>query len=594
MNAMSWLLGPLVVPECRRSLARGWVILLRAVVAIVLAGIAVSIIWWWWMAQQLDAGYRPYSALRTGLSALLATEITLALVLTPALLAGSLAGEKERGSLSLLLTTRVSPREIVMGRAVAKLSQVGMVLLTGLPAIVLLAELAGIRPPAVAAMIAQPLALAFGTGGVALATSAMSRRGRDAMLVVYLLVILALFVPMLLDLFPLGPAFDLLKWLSPYSGIAETTWQENPSSSLGVILLWTAFGVAGLAIASWRLRPSWLRLDGGEERGRTGKRNLFVPPIGDRPVLWKELHIERAGSLGRAGKWLGLVVVAFLFLGSTILAANVAWYALVVGRPQVADQYRVMLGSWITDSSDYISALIQVAVALRAAVAISSERERGTWDGLLASPLEGIEIVRGKLWGSLYALRLLFAAALWAWTLALACGAMRLSEYAPLLVSTFLISACTAAFGIRISLTAGTATKAMTITVLTWLATLVGFASLGTVASGVLGMASMLAWDQAYGYGLITNSGGPRIFMMAFVVCWWPCVLLPFVLTTFVVLSDSRLRFDRLSGRMTAGDFAVQLDSFLHGTPLPPVAVGRAEPIARPIRSEEFAQNDSA
>ena len=69
--------------------------------------------------------------------------------------------------------------------------------------------------------------------------------------------------------------------------------------------------------------------------------------------------------------------------------------------------------------------LIQWAVGLRAAVSISSERERGTWDALLTSPLDGREIVRGKLWGSLYALRGLILAAFLAWALAAAAGRCR-------------------------------------------------------------------------------------------------------------------------------------------------------------------------
>lgn len=588
MNDMAiWLFGPLVAPECRRALARGWVVLLRGASAALLGGIAVCILWWWWTAQQLEPDFRPYSTLRSGLTALLAVEVTLAVILTPALLAGSLAGEKERGSLALLMTTRVSPREIVMGRALAKFSQIGMVLLTGLPATILLAELAAIRPPALLTMLAQPAAVAFGIGGVALATSAMSRRGRDALLVVYLLVILALFLAPLVHLFSLPPSFDAVDWLSPYHGMVETTWAEDPSGSLGVIGLWSSFGVLGLAIASWRLRPSWLKLVGGDERGKRGRRNLWVPPLGERPILWKELHIERAGSLGRAGKWLGLIVVAYLFVGSTVLAANVAWYKFVNIQPLVADHFRVLLGEWITDSASAVSALIQLAVALRAAVAISSERERGTWDGLLTSPLEGKEIIRGKLWGSLYALRLLFVAALWAWTFALNCGAMTLREYATLLILTFAIASCAAAIGVRISLTAATATKAMTITVLAWLATVVGFAILAAIVAGVIGITAMFAWDQAYAYGLVASAGGPRVLTVAFSVAWWPSFVLPFVVATLLVLSDSRLRFDRLAGRMTGGAFAVKLDELLHGLPQPPVALGK------PHRQEESVQHDA-
>ena len=65
--------------------------------------------------------------------------LTIVVVQAPAVLAGSLAGERERGVLQLLLTTAVSPREIVLGRLLGKLSQVGMILLAGLPLLALLA-----------------------------------------------------------------------------------------------------------------------------------------------------------------------------------------------------------------------------------------------------------------------------------------------------------------------------------------------------------------------------------------------------------------------------------------------------------------------
>src|SRR5205814_3834281 len=87
------------------------------------------------------------------------------------------------------------------------------------------------------------------------------------------------------------------------------------------------------------------------------------------------------------------------------------------------------LTSWIGDTSELFAVLIYLGIGLRAAVAISSERERGTWDGLLTSPLDGGEIVRGKLFGSLHALWPLLLAAVWAWSLAFAFGAMSGTDY---------------------------------------------------------------------------------------------------------------------------------------------------------------------
>ena len=229
MNDLAvYLFGPLVVPECRRALARGWLVLLRGASALVMMGVAAAMVWWWWTASQIDPTFSPYQTLRVGLQATLTLGLTLAVILTPALIAGTLAGEKERGSMGLLLTTRVSPREIVSGRVVAKLSQIGMVLLAGLPGLFLLGGLAGIGPAAMATMVAQPLAVAFGIGGIAAATSAMSRRGRDALLVVYLLCVAFSTVAQLSEMLPPVAPWTWIAWLSPFHGVENLAKLRGP------------------------------------------------------------------------------------------------------------------------------------------------------------------------------------------------------------------------------------------------------------------------------------------------------------------------------------------------------------------------------
>lgn len=46
-----------------------------------------------------------------------------------------------------------------------------------------------------------------------------------------------------------------------------------------------------------------------------------------------------------------------------------------------------------------VMVLAGLLVGIRAAGAISGERERRTWDGLLMTPLDANQLVRGKLWG---------------------------------------------------------------------------------------------------------------------------------------------------------------------------------------------------
>src|SRR5262249_39687472 len=153
--------------------------------------------------------------------------ITLAVVLSPAVLAGSLAGEKERGSMGLLLTTRVSTRDIVAGRLAGKLSQVAMILLAGVPAFMLIAALAGIRPGPLAMMFGLPAAVAFGGAGIAAASSAVSRRGRDALLVVYLLDVLFLLTPLLAWVLPAVPLGFGIGALNPFRGLVDLVWYED-------------------------------------------------------------------------------------------------------------------------------------------------------------------------------------------------------------------------------------------------------------------------------------------------------------------------------------------------------------------------------
>ena len=103
------------------------------------------LLWIWWLSYSL-ATRACFTGLHSGDRSATAATILLTIVVVqaPAVLAGSLAGERERGVLQLLLTTAVSPREIVSGRLLGKLSQVGMIVLAGLPILALLAAWNGL------------------------------------------------------------------------------------------------------------------------------------------------------------------------------------------------------------------------------------------------------------------------------------------------------------------------------------------------------------------------------------------------------------------------------------------------------------------
>jgi len=573
------IFGPLILPECSRSVGRAWTIVVRSLAALAASSVVLGVIWWWWFSSELDPGYMPYSALRFGLAALEGMAVVIAVLIAPAVLAGSLAGEKERGTLGLLLTTRVNSWEIVTGRLTGKLVQVGIILLAGLPLWVLLAGLAGIRVPALLGMIGLPTVLAIGSGGVSLAASAVSRKGRDALLTVYVAGFLLIPLIMAAAERYSPQALAVVAPLNPFHGVRALVQDEDAQPAAWTMLIWVILGGIGLGVAAWRLRPSCLRLLSGEARSRRRGRHWFVPPVDEgRPMLWKELFIERVSPLGRLGKWVGVVTV-LLLIGLSISYAGLIVYSRWQTHPSEAEWYADWIGSSIVDSAAMVGTLIQLSVLLRAAVAISSERQRGTWDSLLTSPLVGREIVVGKLCGSLYALRWLILAALWAWTLALIFGAMPLKDYFFHLLGIVVIGACMSAIGVRVSLATETATRSMSLAVGLWLAVLALLSVVAVILVFMIFVAVNVFWWSFHRFTPPPGLVGPFVLMpMTFGDGWRTTLLFLYLVLAVAVVIESRYRFDRIAGRMTGGAVEVAVDRFLHGIPMAPVPIDGAPP----------------
>ena len=76
MNVATLLFGHLAGPECRRALARGWLIIVRTLVSAVLAVIVAAALWMWWLSSLGD----PYAS--PGFTLAVALSITLPILLT--------------------------------------------------------------------------------------------------------------------------------------------------------------------------------------------------------------------------------------------------------------------------------------------------------------------------------------------------------------------------------------------------------------------------------------------------------------------------------------------------------------------------------
>jgi hypothetical protein len=118
-------------------------------------------------------------------------------------------------------------------------------------------------------------------------------------------------------------------------------------------------------------------------------------PLGQAPMVWKELFAGTAVSrLGVVGRVCVAILLATI-LGFTLYALRGAWISMRGGE---FHEYLMVL-------TGLVGTGLLLLLASRSAGLITAEKESDCWLSLLATPLEPSEIVQGKLWGNLYAVR---------------------------------------------------------------------------------------------------------------------------------------------------------------------------------------------
>jgi hypothetical protein len=231
-----------------------------------------------------------------------------------------------------------------------------------------------------------------------------------------------------------------------------------------------------------------------------------------------------------------------------------------------ADWAREKFAVWVGQTGILLVCLIQWAIGLRAGVSISSERERGTWDALLTSPLSGREIVVAKLWGSLYAIRWLILSAYLAWILGAATGGVRVFDAVLWGAEVLVVGAFMGAVGVRTSLACQTATRAMTVTIGIWLGTYIAIGVVTFIVIAVVFLLLNAGWIALAQLGAappIATFWAPMPMWLA-----WPLAKNAIYLAaTLLIVLDTGLRFDRIAGRMTEGRVALAFDDLIYGAP---------------------------
>jgi ABC-type transport system involved in multi-copper enzyme maturation permease subunit len=383
------MLGPVVSAELLRAGRRGRAHVLRWVYAA------------WLIAQLLyvfDQTHAPpyYNAPRphpTKAAAafgqgvrdlILGQQFVLIVLVAPAFFAGAITDEKTRGTLQNLLAAYVTPADIVLGKLAARGLQVAALALVPLPILAAIGPLAGIPPEFLVAVVAVTVLVLFGLGGVSLLASVWTRQTRSAVIVTYVV---------LLGGWSLAASGwvpgEWPTWFNAKRVLEPAVDRVDPGESfrrLGqAALAWGGLGFVSTTLAVWRLRPAYLRQLEARPRPRLAVGHLFARPRPARDVLaWKERYVGL-----RVPAWFGVPAVA-------VLGAGLTAYAFTNPVPLRMYRLEVMLqlGLW----SMLFATLV---VGVRCSGAITGEREKQTWDGLMMTPLSVQEIVRGKLRGIL-------------------------------------------------------------------------------------------------------------------------------------------------------------------------------------------------
>ena len=211
---------------------------------------------------------------------------------------------------------------------------------------------------------------------------------------------------------------------------------------------------------------------------RPGWRWWPKPPVGDDPILWREMNVSRSGLLGTV---IGLIIslgfvgtfayLTFFFArpaffevwrhgyASGITSAEPPewnlWFRLFMpdyGVNSPADIARTEFNLFLRQTTPMFIVLIMLIAAAMASEGIVSERARETWDSLIATPLTAREILRSKLLAVIWRMRWLLAILFGLWMIGLVAGAI---HPIGLLVSALAVAASIwlmLTFGISISI----------------------------------------------------------------------------------------------------------------------------------------------
>lgn len=425
------------------------------------------------------------------------------LLLTPVYASGAITEEKERRTLEYLLATDLTNREIVLGKLTARLGNVVLLILTGLPVLGFLQFLGGVDPNLVLAGFTATALTMLSVGAASVMASVMSDKSLDALILTYFLMAVFLVLSALLAAcLPISVGNPVVACI-----ILNKDLVSSPSPGRAVFLLLLEYCLVHVALASvclvLAIRQLRLRIEPktrssveeaspvvqspvktdqvpaqadihledpstsspGQPETQPDQSVLRDPsprsPVGNDPLLWKEMYAQQ--SFRRYGLRPLMVMVLGLTVSLAAMLLLVAFLRSMgfsINVKAVSDRLGPEATILLRFVGLGVACLLLVRIAFIAAQSVSRERERHTLDGLLSFPYERRDILHAKWLGSILAVRLLWSGLGVIWGLGLLAQALDLFALV-LLVFAMMVYACfLASLGLWFSTTSSTSTRA--------------------------------------------------------------------------------------------------------------------------------------
>jgi len=314
-------------------------------------------------------------------------QLALAMLAAAMTAAVAVTSEKDRRTLELLLVSRLSDRELVLGKLAASLVRVMLMLLSAVPIFAIVALFGGVTAEQLARLFLVTAAAALAAASVATAVAFWKDTTFQTLAIT---------------------TFALVAWVA--AGEMATGWWGEAAGAMvsparavfaslrprGQESLLPFFAICGGIIGASNLvavtqMRRWNVTGDTQLKGSRPRQAVAIVPsrvVWDNPILWREICTRAYGR--------------------TIVLVRLAWLVLcLVAVAGIVQESRALRPDRLAVAMAVIPMALAslVAVTALSVTGITTERDRNSLDLLLVSDLEPAEFVWGKLIGSLVVAR---------------------------------------------------------------------------------------------------------------------------------------------------------------------------------------------